>query len=46
MRYTRKNEKLEDYFEGEELEMIKRELELADEEIARGEKMYSLEEEE
>ena len=44
MRYTRKNEKLEDYFEGEELEIIKRELEVADEEIARGEKMYSLEE--
>ena len=44
MKYFRKNAKLEDYFEGEKLEKIKRQLEEADEEIANGKKTYTLEE--
>ena len=44
MKFTRKNAKLEDYFEGEELERVKRELKEADLEIERKGKTYTIEE--
>lgn len=44
MKYTRKNAKLEDYFDGEELKRIKMKLEEADREIENGAKTYTLEE--
>lgn len=44
MRYTRKNGGLEDYFEGEELERIKKELEEMENEDKENEKYYTFEE--